>query len=611
MNKRITFFVCFLFVIVALMFTVSAAPTFGSMADPIEKIPQAHVFGDGTNANATHKDGCYNESCAKVMITYTKNGTTKTVTYPSYYILKNDTTLVWNFSYLSEFLGVEINVGNVKAIQIPFGITDIPEQAFVLPGAYDATVTDKHPQGHVATPNETLEYVFLSNSVLTIEDFAFAHCTSLSEVGSNISASGATGDHNHLMLQSIGYRAFHDCEKLASFNFNNHLLSLGEGCFEGCGFTIINLSKCVELTVIPKNCFHESEASVITEIILPTSIVEIGDNAFTGSQVKKLFLGTSLKKIGHNAIATKDLDVLILPATLETMYDDSIELGNKGYSTFVVGVKSSDNPGDIALVEHLLSVIEAAGTDFKNFNADKLCSDSFAFFSDADNAFCETYLGGHTINHSSDSITSVVYPNGIEHQGYAKGSCGICQQALNNEIQLTPIMVSKGYSLCTYNDKYAFSNGFEVYHDALAVYERVNGLCEIGIVFLLNDKYSATKDLRNDIATMGVYFDENSLMSSDQITYASIDYIMTYSKGLTYEVTNADGSVTTVDRGNAQVVIAGYMLHKEAQAGDMYNKSYYVQDADDIYISGTTTDSKYNTVSYNSIYGTAKSQGLL
>ena len=36
-----------------------------------------------------------------------------------------------------------------------------------------------------------------------------------------------------------------------------------------------------------------------------------------------------------------------------------------------------------------------------------------------------------------------------------------------------------------------------------------------------------------------------------------------------------------------------------------------VGDADDIYIAGTTADGKYNTVSYDSIYGTAKSQGLL
>ena len=158
-----------------------------------------------------------------------------------------------------------------------------------------------------------------------------------------------------------------------------------------------------------------------------------------------------------------------------------------------------------------------------------------------------------------------------------------------------------------YNGLYAFSNGFEVYHDALAVYERVNGLCEIGIVFMLNSRYEESYDLRNDIDKMGLYFDENSLMTEGQITYESIDYKMTYSKGLVYE----DANGNTVNRGALELVIAGYMLHQEAKAGDMYNKSYYVQDADDIYIAGKTTDGKYNTVSYDSIYGTAKSQGLL
>ena len=599
MKKSFVFSICFVLVLVALAFTIGAAPTFGEMEDAIDTIPNAHVFGDGTNPNVTHKDGYYNESCAKVILSY--NDTT--VTYPSYYILKNDTTLIWSFDKISQALGVEIGVGNIVAMQIPYGITDIPEMAFVLPGAFDATVTEEHPKGRVATPNTVLEYVFLSNSVLNIKDFAFAHCTSLTEIGSNVSAGGATGDHNHQMLHSIGYRAFHDCGGLTSFNFNNHLTILGEGCFEGCSITKINLSKCIELTVIPKNCFHESNASDVSEIILPTSIKEIQDNAFTGASAQKVFLGTSLEIVGRNAIVMSDVDILILPATIKTIYKDSIDFGNNSYDPYIVGARSKEE------VEALFKVLTDAEISLKQINnPSKVYNDSAAFFSDSENVFCISYLGGHTINHNSNSITSVVYPNGIEHQGYATGSCGVCFQELGDAtIKLTPILVSKGFSICTYNGLYAFSNGFEVYHDALAVYERVNGLCEIGIVFMLNSRYEESYDLRNDIDKMGLYFDENSLMTEGQITYESIDYKMTYSKGLVYE----DANGNTVNRGALELVIAGYMLHKEAKAGDMYNKSYYVQDADDIYIAGKTTDDKYNTVSYDSIYGTAKSQGLL
>ncbi|MBO4982923.1 MAG: leucine-rich repeat domain-containing protein [Clostridia bacterium] len=607
MKKSFVFSICFVLVLVALAFTIGAAPTFGDMEDAIDTIPDAYIFGDGDHHSNSFHDGYYNENCAKVMITYTKDGVTKTVTYPSYYVLKNSTTLTWDFAKVSQVLGVELNVGNIKAIQIPNGITDIPSQAFVLPGAFDPTESAEHPHGHVKTPNETLEYVFLANTVLTIGDVAFAHCTNLYEVGSNVSANGATGDHNHQMLRTVGYRAFHNCEKLTSFNFNNHLTHLGEGSFEGCNITSIDLSKCVELTVIPKNCFHKSNAGTVEKIILPTSIKEIQDNAFTGANADLIFLGTHLEKIGHNAISMADIDVVILPATIREVYDDSIDFGNKGYKTFVISIKSADNPEDIALVQGLLDAFDNAGVDWKNLQADKLCSDSYAYFTNAENKFCETYLGGHTINHDSDSITSVNYPNGINHQGYATGSCGVCTVPLEDTIiNLTPILVSKGYSLCMYNDLYAFSNGFEVYHDALSIYERVNGTCELGILFLSNDRYQSV-DLRSNINSMGLYFDENSLMTEGQITYESMDYIMTYSKGLIYDVTKEDGTVVTVNRGEVQIVIAAYMLHLVQTD----KSTYYVQDADDIYVAGQTSDGKYNTVSYDSIYGTAKSQGLL
>ena len=472
-----------------------------------------------------------------------------------------------------------------------------------MPGAYDATVTEDHPYGHVATPNTVLEYVFLSNTVLEIRDFAFAHCTSLAMVDSNVSAEGATGDHNHQMLRTIGYRAFHDCEKITTFNFNNHLTHLAEGCFEGCSITRIDLSKCIELTVIPKNCFHESEAGVVTEIILPTSIVEICDNAFTGASAEKVFLGTSLEIVGHNAIVMSDVDILILPKTIKTIYEDSINFGNNSYAPYIVGAKTEEE------VAALFDVLKAAGISLKQINnPSKVYSDSVKFFSDTENVFCITYLGGHTINHNSDSITSVVYPEGIEHEGYATGSCGVCMQALEDRVQLTPILVAKGYSICTYNNMFAFSNGYEVYHDALAVYERVHGICELGVLFILDSKYVAGKDLRGDISSMGgLYFDENSLMSDGQITYESIDYIVTYSKGLVFEITNEDGTVVTVNRGEIPLVISAYMLHTE---NTLAGTSYYVQDTDDICVAGKTSDDKYYTVSYDSIYGMIKSQGL-
>ncbi len=609
MKKIVFFILCFAISLTALLLYVSAAEyAFGTVADPIEGISQKHIFGDEEHGSDVHRDGWYdslnggvnNTGFARVMLRYTKDGDTLTVTYPAYYILQNNSDLVWDFSAVSTYLGVELNVGNIVAIEIPYGITKIPAQAFVLPGAFDATVTAEHPKGHVATPNTALEYVFISNSVLEIGDFAFAHCTSLATVGSNVSSEGAAGLHNHQMIQRVGYRAFHDCEKVTSFNFNNHLQYLGEGTFQGCSLTNIDLTKCIELKAIPAYCFHESNASEIKTVMLPNSVEELGDYAFTGTSAQHLFLGTGLKKIGHDAISMADADYVILPVTIETVYDDSISFGNKSYDLYIVGAKSDED------IERLFVLLESVGIDLKQTNnAKKVYSDSLDFFGDTDNPFCINYLGGHTIDHNSTAVSGVRYPDGIEHKGYALGSCGVCGQTLDTEIEITPIVVAKGYSICTFNGLAAFSNGFEVYHDALAIYEAVYGECELGIVFMLNNKYVEGSDLRNDIGSMGAYFDENTLLEGTNIkTYASIDYIMTYSKGLVYE----DANGNTVNRGEVQLVISAYLLHISDKAGELKNTSHFVQDTDDLCIAGTTSDGKYVTVSYDSVNGFVQSQ---
>lgn len=612
MRKIVFFILCFAISMTAMLISVSAATGygyFGTVADPIEEIDQKHIFGDEEHGKGIHHDGWYeskngganNTGFARVKLQYTKNGDTYTVTYPSYYVMKNSSTLVWDFAAVETALGLptnSLNVGNIVAIELPYGLTDIPALAFALPDAFDPTVTTEHPRGHVKTPNTTLEYVFISDSVLEIGDFAFAHCTSLSLADSNVSEEGAAGLHNHQIVQGVGYRAFHHCVNLKSFNFNNHLTYLGEGAFQGCSLETIDLSKCVELRVVPAYCFHEhsieGQDSNVKAIVLSNSIEEIGDYAFTGASAQHVFLGTGLKKIGKGAISLVDADYIILPKTIESVVKDSITFGNNSYTVIVVGATTAEEIGK------LMDVFDKAELNLKHGDKDdKILKNSQNFFKDG--SFCIEYLGGHVIDHNSPNITSVSYPNGIDHKGQALGSCGVCLQPVDMQIDLTPIIVTKGYSICEYNGVPAFTNGFEVYHDALAVYERVYGECEIGILFLLEAKYTVGCDLRRDIAGMGICLDEATLLAGTNMdTYSSLDYIMTYSKGLIY----IDKNGQEVNRGEAQIVISGYLLHKDAtKAGDLNGKSYYVQDKDDICVDAATDDGKYVTVSYESING--------
>ena len=622
MKKVVLLASFFIIAISIFVFPVSASTEFGALAEKIDDsiIPQCHIFGDELHGTEEHCDGWYNEKCARVLLKYTDNGQEVTVTYPTYYILENESTLTWNLERLSSYIGVDLSIKNIIAIELPYGLTEVPRRAFVDDEHWVEEGTSEKPYPH-ATESNSLTYVRVPNTLLTIGDFAFAHCVALAEFESETLADhegendGAIeGNHNHQMIQSIGYRAFHDCP-LDTFNFNKHLVHLGEGAFEGCHFTEINLSKCVELKSIPAYCFHENDNYHISEIILSASVEEIGDYAFTGSSASYIFLGTSLKKIGTGAITMDGkVELLVIPATITELSNDSIVTQSKDYTPVIVSAKSADD------VQALMDVFESSGTDFKfSGNASKVLAKSLDFLSDT--TLCADFLGGHMIDPTSD-ITDIVYPYGIGHEGTAYGgNCIVCQQA-TTETTVRPILISKGYSVCTYDGMHAFVNGFEIYSNALEAYESVYGECEIGVLFLMKSVYDnyigEGIDLRDNISGVGAYLTESKLEESKERSISTIEFIVTYSKGIGY----VDGS--EIARGDEQIVISAYLIHKDetkaykdvvvqAEDGTLEARqislpSYYVQDQDDICVGGKTNDGKYLTVSYNSIYGYVRSQ---
>ena len=122
-------------------------------------------------------------------------------------------------------------------------------------------------------------------------------------------------------------------------------------------------------------------------------------------------------------------------------------------------------------------------------------------------------------------------------------------------------------------------------------------------------------DVRNNITSLGAYLSDSQIKDVETSDYSSLEFIFTYSNGIGH----VDGS--EIARGDEQIVISAYLLHKDESKAykdiiaptadgsvDMgrevyYNTSFYVQDTDDICVGGTTNDGKYLTVSYNSIYG--------
>lgn len=555
MKKIVLSLIIIGFIICAFFVNVSAASIYAEYGEPI-RITDENGNDIALDNGIFGTDGHFSTATAMTLFVYEG----EEYTFPSYYSIINNSTLTWDFSivqkYLQDLTGstAPVTVSNIRQMDIPYGITEIPRRCFVDDAHWFENGTDDQPEPH-AKESSTLDYISFPITLLKIDDFAFAHCIELSNI--DMPAD--------VRIQHIGYRAFHG-NRFTSFVFNEHLIYLGEACFEHCDFENINLSKCTELKEIPANAFHESEATKV-QIILSNSIERIGKNAFTGLHASILYLGTSLKYVDEYAFDADKLDLLLVPVTLEKLEVTAFATGAANTKIAIVGPYNDESAAKLATVlnvcEGAKKLASATGSGLISYTQDYFSSGSF----------CEDYCGGHTYDDKSEVSGSVTFPNGFDHEGYVTGAtCGVCLTPSEETHTILPIIFSKGYSLCEYNDMIAYTNGFEINHGSLAVYESVHGTLDLGIVFLGAASYQSGDDLYT-IAPVKMAIDK---------TVPTFDFIVTYSTG---EL-----------RVAVPVIIAAYLK-------DANGNCTYIQDQDEICLAGKTSDGLFNTISYNSIYG--------
>lgn len=109
-------------------------------------------------------------------------------------------------------------------------------------------------------------------------------------------------------LETIGERAFSDCDKLTDFAFPASLKSIGELAFSFCdGLTSIDLSK-YAITNMDRGVFYRCNG--LTYISFPAGINEIPEDVCSGSEKLKTVVinGNNVKTIGNAAF--RDCDSL-------------------------------------------------------------------------------------------------------------------------------------------------------------------------------------------------------------------------------------------------------------------------------------------------------------
>ena len=233
-----------------------------------------------------------------------------------------------------------------RRIDLPDSVTSLGYNAFASNG--EATYL------HISSNLETipagcfrncikLTNIDIPNSVKTVEYEAFRGCSSVISLrfGNGVETIGAWAFGNLQIkrlrfpdsLKEIGADAFDGCVQLRVIeNWSASLAKVGDGAFKSCIF-LRNIPE-IPATwgTIPDNCFKGTQlASVkisegitrigadafctiglcderqvpfgggITEIMIPDSVMRVGDGAFGRQQIEQLTLGNGLEMVGNSA----------------------------------------------------------------------------------------------------------------------------------------------------------------------------------------------------------------------------------------------------------------------------------------------------------------------
>lgn len=140
-------------------------------------------------------------------------------------------------------------------------------------------------------------------------------------------------------LQYIGAWAFAWVDKPDSIALPDSVTELGESAFYGCLINDLRLSR--NLRAIPDKCFRYNW--LVERLEIPTSVQEIGSEAFYNSCPDKVLIPEGVERIGYSSFPNvKEID---LPASLKEIASDfyrKYPLGDDDMPPYVC--ISADNP---------------------------------------------------------------------------------------------------------------------------------------------------------------------------------------------------------------------------------------------------------------------------
>ena len=188
---------------------------------------------------------------------------------------------------------------SLKTIEIPAGVTSIDYAAFEKSGI----TTIQLPEGvtqidrYAFRECKSLKSVYLPAILMEIRNGAFSECTSLTDVTIDPKCK----------LETIGDNAFYKCSNLNSISLPSTIVSLGEYAFSTTGLSSITFP--ASLTTIGNWCFSYCNrlSSVYNHVTIPQSITS---SVFEGLLLNRIALIVPLDAVSayQNAPVWKDFE---------------------------------------------------------------------------------------------------------------------------------------------------------------------------------------------------------------------------------------------------------------------------------------------------------------
>ena len=320
----------------------------------------------------------------------------------------------------------------------------------------------------------------------------------------------------------------------------------GAPFYNGYSLTSVTFASMNNLITMKKSVF--ANCTSLKTIKLPNSVTEIGERCFENCKsLESANLGASVTSTtGYSVFRLcNSLKVYYIPSTLVSIYQHTFthDSGSGPANTvfFYAGTKaefelfynaavSGKNNERVTSGYKAENVIEWDPTKPDSYYTELATTNSCKYYVYGYNK-CEAFYNGNhgfdtdcttadacqngcgltnTKNESHNNGETLTFANGLTAEGVHSVGCKNDGCTVKTNTTVKPVFTAKGYS--TNADKNAINGGYEVNPTSLALYERLIGELEYGIVIANAKSFGENS-----------FFDENKRVNSEKALQVEID----------------------------------------------------------------------------------------